>query len=174
MNASLTKSCCFIGHRKILKTQNLIFNLKYFIEDLILNKNVDVFYFGSVSEFNKLCYNIVSDLKLKYTNIKRVYIRAEYQYINDFYYKYLLESYEDSFFPDKVSKAGRCSYVKRNEIMIEKSEYCIFYYNENYLPEQKRYSKKNRFLYQPNSGTKLAYDYALRKKKNCYNFFCID
>ena len=61
--------CCFIGHRKIERTKELedrVFNL---VEDLIQNSNVDTFLFGSRSEFNDLCYEIVSFLKEKYPNI---------------------------------------------------------------------------------------------------------
>ena len=44
--------------------------------------------------------------------------------------------------------------------MIDKSNYCVFYYNANYTPLKKR-----------NSGTKIAYDYAVKKKKIIINLF---
>ncbi len=56
--------------------------------------------------------------------------------------------------------AGRASYVERNQAMINDSDFCIFYYNKNYIPKTKT-----------KSGTKIAYEYALRKKKNIINLF---
>lgn len=49
--------------------------------------------------------------------------------------------------------AGKAAYVERNCEMIDKSSFCVVYYNENYTPNRKN-SK---------SGTKIAYDYAVKK-----------
>ena len=57
------KTCSFIGHRKIELTDKLKQKLKVVIEDLIVNQNVLTFLFGSRSEFNTLCHNIVTELK---------------------------------------------------------------------------------------------------------------
>ena len=69
------KTCCFIGHRTIETTLELRKLLYNHIENLIVSENVKVFLFGSRSQFNDLCYYIVSKLKEKYTDIKRVYVR---------------------------------------------------------------------------------------------------
>lgn len=49
--------------------------------------------------------------------------------------------------------------------MINDSDYCIFYYNKNYQPEMRKYSKRSVGYYHPKSGTKLAFDYAKKRKK---------
>ncbi len=49
--------------------------------------------------------------------------------------------------------------------MINDSDYCMFYYDENYQPEMRKYSKRSIGYYRPKSGTKLAYDYAKQKKR---------
>ncbi len=64
--------CCFIGHRKIKITKEQEQKLKELIEKLIINNNVSTFLFGSKSEFDALCHYIVSELKQKYPNIKRI------------------------------------------------------------------------------------------------------
>ena len=61
--------------------------------------------------------------------------------------------------------AGKSSYIQRNYAMINDSDYCVFYYDENYLPEKRKMSKNSISYYQPKSGTKLAYHYAIQKKK---------
>lgn len=43
------------------------------------------------------------------------------------------------------------------------------YYNENYLPPKRKKSKRDLFDCQPKSGTKVAYDYAVKKKKHIIN-----
>lgn len=150
-------TCCFFGHRKIEITTELRKKLYDIIENLIIKESVNTFLFGSKSQFNDLCYNIVCDLKEKFPYIKRIYVRAEFPYINDDYKSYLLQSYEETYFPKAVINAGKLVYVKRNYEMINKSKFCIVYFNKNYP--------------QPKSGTKLAYNYAISKQKIIINVF---
>ena len=49
--------------------------------------------------------------------------------------------------------------------MINASDYCIFYYNLDYLPAKRKYSKRSVGEYQPKSGTALAFQYATKKKR---------
>lgn len=147
------RTCCFIGHRTINETEELKAKLRYIIEKLIVNENVDTFLFGSKSRFNSLCLETVTQIKEKYLHIKRIYVRAEYQNIDDSYKAYLLKYYEDTYYPEKIIGAGKASYVKRNYEMIDKSYFCIFYYDEQNAPTTRK------------SGTKIALDYAVKKKK---------
>ena len=154
---------CFIGHRKIQKNEGLISSLKQTIVDLIHN-GVTTFLFGSKSEFDNLSWEAVTELKAKYPLIKRVYIWSSYQYIDKSYEKYLLKLYEETYFPPKLENAGKYSYVERNYEMIDNSTYCVFYYNENYVSSLKRNVKRN-------SGTKIAYSYAMKSKKIIINLY---
>ena len=145
--------CCFFGHKKIYETEKLKKQLNETIEKLINDEKVDTFLFGSKSRFNSLCYKQVTEIKEKYPDIKRIYVRAEFPQINESYESYLLENYENTYFPQSAIGAGRAVYIKRNYDMIDKSEFCIFYYQENYLPHNRK------------SGTKTALDYAINRKK---------
>lgn len=117
---------CFIGHRKISIKEPFISQLKTRIEELIAYENFDTFLFGSRSEFDEVCLKIVTELKGKYPNIKRVYVRSTYQSISDNYEKYLLTFYNETYIPDKITNAGKASYVERNQHMIDKSDLCVF------------------------------------------------
>lgn len=165
------KACCFLGHRKINETPELIERLITEIEILITKKEVNTFYFGSKSEFDSLCLKVVTALKKKYPQIRRIYVRSAFPDISDSYEKYLLESYEETYFLEKIRGAGRASYVERNQEMIDQAVFCVVYYDENYTPPRKTDSKRSLTNYQPKSGTKVAYDYALRKKKKIINVF---
>lgn len=156
MKSLMYKTACFIGHREIFN--DIDFNNKLYrvIENLILVNGVNVFMFGSKSRFNSLCYRTVTELKEKYPYTKRIYVRAEYPKISEEYKNYLLENYEETYYPENILKCGKAIYIKRNFEMIDKSEYCIFYYDKN----------KNR-----KSGTESAYRYALKKDKVIINTF---
>lgn len=143
--------CCFIGHRKINETKEVRNQLLEIIENLITDEKIDTFLFGSKSRFNELCYETVTRLKEKYPYIKRIFVRAEYPYIGDDYKEYILESYEDTYFPKNVIGTGRLSYVKRNIEMINKSGFCVFYFDKGMLPTNRR------------SGAEVAFNYAVRQ-----------
>ena len=149
-------SCEIIGHRKLYLTDILKIKIFKSIIYLINNEKVNVFLFGSNSEFTDYCYEVITKLKETYTNIQRVYVRAEYPYVNESYIKHLENFYENSYYFDKNLRSFKSVYVKRNQVMIDNSEYCLFYYNENLY--------KNK-----SSGTKLAYNYAISKNKTIIN-----
>lgn len=161
---------CFIGHRKISVEESFKEHLANLIKALISEKDFDTFLFGSRSQFDELCLETVSELKNDYPHIRRIYVRAAYPYIDN-YEKYLLSFYDETYIPDKIAKAGKAAYVERNEYMIDKADCCIFYYNENYLPPLKPATRKRIFSFQPKSGTKIAYDYAVQKKKTIINLY---
>ena len=141
-------TCCFVGHRKIEDTGELRTKVIEIIENLIIKEKVDTFLFGSKSQFDSLCLNLVTQIKEKYPHIKRIYVRAEFPYIGEKYKTYLLNFYDETYCPEKVIGAGKAVYVKRNYEMIDKSKYCIIYYNPSVTSK---------------SGTKIALDYAIKK-----------
>ena len=71
--------------------------------------------------------------------------------------------------PDGVENAGVASYVERNQAMINSSDICVFYYDENYLPARRKQSRHALSDYQPKSGTKIAFEYAVKKGKQIIN-----
>ena len=164
------KTCCFIGHRKIKDTPELRERLKNLLSELIESGTVN-FIFGSRSEFDDLCYDLVTELKEKHPEIKRLNFRCIYEDADDYTMQFLISGYEGSFCPKGVGKAGKAAYVERNEAMIRESDICIFYYDENYTPKKRKISSYSLTDYQPKSGTAIAYKYAQQKKKKIYNVF---
>lgn len=149
-------TCCFIGHRDINETEQLKSSLIGIIEKMILNENVDTFLFGSKSDFNSLCLDIVTETKEKYPNIKRVYVRSQYPCVEGDYLDYLLTFYDDTYYPERIKRAGKSVYVERNYEMIDNSRFCVFYY------------KPKNILATRKSGTKIAYEYAVKNKKEIF------
>ncbi len=169
-----TLTCSFFGHRNIESNKTLKQKIKLLLEDLIVNHNVENFLFGSKSKFNDLCHLIVTELKEKHPYIKRVFYtckneacileqnKAKYEKI---YSQYINEPIKILGFEEEKEhkskyRAGRASYIERNQAMIIDSDFCVFYYNENYIPITKT-----------NSGTKIAFNYAKQKKKIIINLY---
>lgn len=71
--------------------------------------------------------------------------------ISEDYKAYLLRSYEDSYYPEKIKGAGRAVYVERNYEMIDKSCFCIVYYDETHAHATRK------------SGTGIALEYARKQ-----------
>ena len=177
--------CCFIGHRKIIELQELKQRLQNTIENLITEKNVKTFIFGSRSEFDLLCHKIVSDLQSLYPNIERVIytcksefavlkqnkIELEQMVFNVLKQNVSLCEYEKEIEHKTKYKSGKASYIERNKAMIDDSDYCLFYYDENYKPPKRKRSKNDVFEYQPSSGTSIAFKYAKQKNKKSINVF---
>ena len=177
--------CSFWGHRKIEMTEDLKQKIKGIIEDMIVNNNVRTFLFGSRSEFDNLCHLLVTELKEKYPNIKRkaytcksetCTLESERQKWEGIYARFKREKVQLLGVEESVEYktkyiAGKASYIERNKAMIDDSDYCIFYYDKNYKPPQRKYSKRNVCYYQPQSGTAIAYAYAERKGKIVLNVF---
>ncbi len=148
-------TCCFFGHRTIDETEALKTRLYETVERLITEEKIDTFLFGSKSRFNDLCLELVTKIQEKYPHIKRIYVRAEYPYISEQYKKYLLENYEDTYYPEKLLGAGKARYVVRNYEMINNSRFCVVYYDEQNTSYK--------------SGTKNAFDYATKQGKSVLN-----
>lgn len=163
------KTCCFFGHRTITNAETVRCKLYKIVEELILHHHVETFLFGSKSAFDDLCHGVLTELKEKYPHLRRIYVRAEYPEINDSYEKLLLCRYEETYFPTRAIGAGPAVYIQRNFEMVDKSDYCIVYYMEDYAPPMRKNSKKDLLPYTPKSGTKIAYEYAEKKKKNIIN-----
>ena len=173
------KKCCFIGHRKITVTDELIATLKNTIVRLITEENVKYFLFGSRSEFDDLCHHVVTELQDDYTHIVRVAYtrRSEYAvkaeekekmertWASVLKMDVKLKDYDAEVQSNRVYSAGKASYVERNQEMIDDSDFCVFYYNENYMPPKRKRANRDISTYQPKSGTRLAYEYAVQKSK---------
>lgn len=60
------KTCCFIGHRKVEETPELLERLRKTIKELICKNDVDTFLFGSKSQFDELCLKITKSRNKTY------------------------------------------------------------------------------------------------------------
>lgn len=166
----MESACCFIGHRNIERASEVQKKLSCELRKLI-EQGTTRFIFGDHSEFNTLCYDTVTELMQEYPQIKRVKFRKDYPEITESVKQYFFNGYEDNICPKGVAQSGRASYVERNQAMIMASDICIFYYNKDYQPKRRKESKHSIGTYQPKSGTRIAYEFAISKKKEIVNLY---
>ena len=100
-----------------------------------------------------------------------IHYRTDYPDADAYTMQFLLDGYEDSICPDGVAAAGKAAYVERNQAMIQASDFCVFYFNNEYLPASRKESKKAITSYQPKSGTGVAFDYAKAHGRTIINLY---
>ncbi len=165
------KICCFIGHRKIKDTPELRQTLSQLLEKLIADDGFNTFLFGNMSEFYPLCHEVVTGLKEKYPHIKRIYVRSECPYINEEQRLSILKDYEDTYYSKPPQFTEKADYLDRNIHMIYRSLACVFYFNTNGKRKSRKVIRGDSAQSYPASGTKVAYDYAVKKEKRIINVF---
>ena len=160
------KACSFFGHRDTPQTEELKQKVGETVERLIVEERVDTFLFGSRSNFDELCYIVVTELKEKYPHIQRIaYLckhesgclagegKDEQRRIKELTGRDVyVREFEDIKKSDRVNSAGRAAYVERNYWMINDSDFVVVH-----LEEGRNDGK---------SGSRLAYKYSLRQKKS--------
>ena len=85
-------TCCFIGHRRIKYKKELASRLRDNI-CYLLEQGVATFLFGDHSEFNTLCYKVVSELREVYPQIRRIHYRTDYPDADAYTMQFLLDGY---------------------------------------------------------------------------------
>lgn len=156
VNTSLIyeKSCSVFGHSKIEITKELENNLKSAFEMLITQEKVKYFYFGGFGEFDDLCWQIVTSLKGKYTNIKRIFCLSDprHQRLSKRPKWLKDEDYEEIIYLDLDFDYWYTRIYYRNCEIIDRSDIVVFYVNHT-----------------EKSGAYKALQYAKRKEKQIIN-----
>ncbi|MBR3593324.1 MAG: hypothetical protein IKL44_01485 [Clostridia bacterium] len=113
--------CTFFGHRNT--EAEIETELRNIITDLIINKNVTLFYVGNNGRFDFLVRSILKDLKETHTHIKYYVVLA---YLPSEKTKSDVIDFSDTvYFSLPKNTPPRFAIDKRNRLMIEKSDYVI-------------------------------------------------
>lgn len=160
-------SCCFIGHRNAVLTAAQQHKLTALLQYLIVERNVDVFAFGSRSTFNSLCHKVVTGLKQIYPHINRKCFTCSHETCTlqedvdsvtayrRFTHLDMVLPMDEEVYHQPPDRSSRYSYILRNKAMVDYSQYCVFFYEAT--------NRNSR------SGTAIAYRYAISRNKSIYN-----
>ena len=123
------KICSFFGHRKIEITEELRQFLTDRLEKMIVEFNFEKFLFGSLSDFDDLCYEIVTKLKEKYSHIKRIFCYYDPRHQRPMKLPSWIANLQ---FEEKVMLPLELDWwykriYYRNKAMIEISDFVFFY-----------------------------------------------
>ena len=122
-----TKTCCFVGHSKIYDKEGIKEKLKKEIANLIENYGVTEFYSGGKGDFDWLCARCVNEMRNDYPFIKSYLILAYMPKKNDDYTNSLLEIFDGTIYPDIEKTPLRYAILKRNQWMVDNSDFLISY-----------------------------------------------
>ncbi len=121
-------TCTFFGHRDA--PQQIQPNLEKILVSLIENNQVNVFYVGNQGNFDSMVRKTLKSLKSVYPFITYFVVLAYMPGENNhFGYNY----YSDTIYPDGLENTPpKFAISKRNNWMINKSDYVVTYVKHNF------------------------------------------
>lgn len=115
------KACVFFGHRddNYCRYKERIVEI---LIDLIENYGVTQFYSGGRGNFDKICSELVCELKSRYPHIRSTLILS---YRPKGKTQYLSEKYDDSIYFLETPCLPRFAIYETNKLVIDKSDFVI-------------------------------------------------
>ncbi len=115
----------FCGHSRCLLTADELIALENHLTYIIEKEPFCTFYLGGYGNFDRVCFNVLTKLKQRYKNIKRVFITP---YICNYdKLKTLSKTYDETIYPPLENTPLRFAINKRNRWMIQNSNILICY-----------------------------------------------
>ena len=116
----------FCGHSKIAIDEKEKLHLLSILEQLLKSEPVCNFYLGGYGNFDKLCFETLTQLKGKYSNITTIFVTP---YIHKGYAKleFAKDYYDDTVYPPLEHVPLRYCISKRNVWMVDNAEMVIAY-----------------------------------------------
>lgn len=122
-----TITCCFAGHSQISDAEQIKLKLKKEIINLIENHGVTEFYSGGKGNFDVMCAVCASQIKMEYPHIKSYLVLSYIPQKVDDYTIYFMKHFDDTIYPNLEKVPPRYAILKRNEWMIDNSDFLIAY-----------------------------------------------
>lgn len=148
------KYCSCFGHRKVEITEKLCTKLNIVFKNLIIKENVRYFYFGGFGEFDELYHKIISNLKIEFPDIYRIFCLSDPRHlqINKRPTWIKDKDYENITYLDLDYDYWYTRIYYRNLEIINRSDFIVFYINHT-----------------TSSDAYKALQYAKQKKKQIIN-----
>lgn len=148
MNSTNNKICCFAGHARLSEDEKVKIKLKLEkeITNLIEKENVTTFYSGGKGAFDWLCAHTVDELRKDYPFIKSYWVLAYMPKEKDEYTERISKIFDDTVYPDIENVPQRFAILKRNEWVVNNSNFLIVYVDHEWGGAYKtlEYAEKRR------------------------------
>ena len=153
--ATVEKTCSCFGHSNVDITDELIARTNVEI-DRAIEDGVRIFLFGGRSDFDDLCYDLVTQKRndSPQLNIRRVFCFALDKQLGKPPRWFIKKEYEALECPTKDFDYWYTAIYYRNLAMIDQSDFILFWVEER-----------------ENSGAYKTYLYAVKKHKRIVNLF---
>ena len=141
------KICSFAGHATLYDSEEIIKQkLKKEIINLIEKENVTTFYSGGKGRFDLLCGYTIGELKKDYPSIKSYLILPYPSIRKDTYSKGFIETFDNIIYPNLENIPIRFAILKRNEWIINNSDFLIAYVRHSWGGAYKtlKYAEKRK------------------------------
>ena len=140
----------FFGHADFCEQKDYYNELFDLVLSLCKNQDSVELFFGGYGNFDSFCYSVCAEIKKTKKNVTLCYVTP---YLGSYLEKrgYLQTKYDQVVYPEIENAPKRLAIIKRNEWMINKSDFVICYVNRSF------------------GGALVCLKYALRKKKRVFN-----
>lgn len=156
MQENIYKVVSCFGHWDTEDSEELRSKIRNQFEDWIVNHKVGIFFFGGFGNFDYFCHEVITQLKVKYPFIKRIFCLADERHLRiNKRPSYLKDEDYEEFVYLSISYPGWYKRIYfRNCEMINQSDYILFCVEER-----------------EGSGAYKTYKHALKMKKEIVNIF---
>lgn len=149
----MSKYCSLFGHNYFWSNSDLECRIKSEIINCVENMGITDFLLGGYGGFDITCARFLRELKPIYPQIKSYLVLAYLdKKFDDMDKDYIKKTYDDLLFPPIENVPKRFAIVKRNEWIVNNSDYIMFYVNHSW------------------GGACKMLKYANKKKKDYINF----
>lgn len=139
------KYCSFFGHRDFIDNKQLENKIKNQIIYCVENLKIYNFYLGGYGGFDVCCAKYVNDLKKIYPQIKSHLVLAYLNNKFDTYDKmYINNMFDETIYPPLENTLLRFAISKRNQWIVDNSNYIIFYINHSWGGAYKSFEYANK------------------------------
>lgn len=119
------KICCFCGHRDC--DGSMREQIKETITDLIKNQGITTFYSGGMGNFDKICENVVRELKREYKDIRLCLVAPYMTKRLNTDREYYNAMYGEIIIPDLGEVHYKRAITERNKWMVDQSDVILCY-----------------------------------------------
>lgn len=156
--STVEKTCSCFGHSDVAITDELTTRTRIEI-DRAIEEGVRIFLFGGRSDFDDLCYDLVTEKRNAdpQLNIKRVFCFALDKQLRKPPRWFIPKEYEALECPTKDFDYWYTAIYYRNLAMIDQSDLILFWVERR-----------------ENSGAYKTYQYAVKKHKHIVNLFTLN